>query len=317
MNWRLRDWTSAALGALLLASPALAATPATPGTGGAAPAAPADPRPALWLLADADTRIYLFGTFHILPPGFRWRSPAIEEAIRDSGELVLEVAERDVMNDPTALVRHLMLGKEAPLAWRVSPDRREALDAMIAATGLPAATFDSMQTWAAVMTIAVTQIVRGQGGGEESPLDISRMQGVEEALERDFANAGRPVSGVETAAQQIGFFGALSFADQRGLLEQMIDAHRAGETAADDASELDWVRGDVDSLADSLGREEMPPMLYETLITSRNRAWTDWLIARLDRPGTILFAVGAAHLAGPDSVQTMLAGRGFTARRID
>ena len=56
-----------------------------------------EPRPALWLLADADTTIYLFGTVHILPPGFRWRSPAIDGAIRDADELVLEVDERDMM----------------------------------------------------------------------------------------------------------------------------------------------------------------------------------------------------------------------------
>jgi uncharacterized protein YbaP (TraB family) len=31
----------------------------------------------------------------------------------------------------------------------------------------------------------------------------------------------------------------------------------------------------------------------------------------------VLFAVGAGHLAGPDSVQKMLAAQGLTARRVD
>jgi uncharacterized protein YbaP (TraB family) len=63
--------------------------------------------------------------------------------------------------------------------------------------------------------------------------------------------------------------------------------------------------------------EQMPPELYEVLITRRNTAWTDWLIARLDRPGTVLFAVGAGHLSGRASVQSMLAARGFSVTRVD
>ena len=50
-----------------------------------AAAARAEPRPALWLLADEDTQIYMFGTIHILPPGFRWRSTALDKAV---GEVV-------------------------------------------------------------------------------------------------------------------------------------------------------------------------------------------------------------------------------------
>jgi len=284
------------------------------------PAAPAEappqpePRPAIWLLQDADTKIYLFGTFHILPPSFRWRSSAIDGVIRDADELVLEVDEREAMADGAAMVGQMMLGKQAPLAWRLSPDRREALDEMLATTGLPAETFDGMKTWAATLTIAVLQMVRQYSGADGGPADISEMPGVEDQLEGVFAGSGRPISGVETATQQLGFFGAVSFAEERQLLEEMVDAHRSGETSVD-ISEIDWVRGDVEAIA--IGRDVMPAGLYDALITRRNRAWTEWLIQRLERPGTVLFAVGAGHMAGPDSVQTMLAARGFTAGRVD
>ncbi|MEC7398433.1 MAG: TraB/GumN family protein, partial [Pseudomonadota bacterium] len=38
---------------------------------------------------------------------------------------------------------------------------------------------------------------------------------------------------------------------------------------------------------------------------------------RLDRPGTVLVAVGAGHFFGPKSVQVMLAERGLAAERLD
>ncbi|HEX8064372.1 MAG TPA: TraB/GumN family protein [Allosphingosinicella sp.] len=49
----------------------------------------------------------------------------------------------------------------------------------------------------------------------------------------------------------------------------------------------------------------------------RNAAWTQWLEERLKKPGTLLFAVGAGHLAGRESVQAMLAKRGLSVKRID
>ncbi len=53
------------------------------------------------------------------------------------------------------------------------------------------------------------------------------------------------------------------------------------------------------------------------LVRRRNAAWTLWLEERLKKPGTLLFAVGAGHLAGRESVQAMLAKRGLQVKRID
>jgi hypothetical protein len=60
----------------------------------------------------------------------------------------------------------------------------------------------------------------------------------------------------------------------------------------------------------------MPQPIYERVYAARNRAWADWLERRLDQPGTVLFAVGAGHLAGRDSVQELLERRGLAARRV-
>jgi hypothetical protein len=71
----------------------------------------------------------------------------------------------------------------------------------------------------------------------------------------------------------------------------------------------------ISKLRESRSRNRNSPPT--TLRTNRNRDWTAWLIERLEKPGTVLFAVGAGHLAGPESVQQMLATRGLEAQRID
>lgn len=292
-----------------------AATPAPTPVRPRTPRPQPEPNPAIWLLQDEDTKIYLFGTVHILPPGFRWRSAAVGNVIQEADELVLEVGDREMMDDPTAFFDAMQLGKVAPLAWRVSPERREPLQRMLDEIGFPSIAVDSMHSWAAALMIMAMAAMQGYVGEDGEFPDPGEMPGVEDGLEAEFRALNRPISGVETVAQQMGFFSGLSFAQQRELLEAMIDDYARASAAREDRDLLNaWVRGDPDGVV--ISNADMPGALYDVLLPRRNRAWTDWLIARLDRPGTILFAVGAGHLAGPDSVQTMLAGRGYTVTRI-
>ena len=205
----------------------------------------------------------------------------------------------------------MMLAKQEPILARVSPERRQALREMIESLGMSVEPFDGMQTWAAAMTIAVAGLVQALAGPDGSPADVT---GVEDALREDFGRSGRPISGVETGPQQLGFLSALSLPTQREMLEQMVDSYREGDPDLTQPNEDGWLRGDVSEIAAEM--QEMPPELFEALLTRRNTAWTAWLIDRLERPGTLLFAVGAGHLAGRDSVQSMLEARGFTVRRI-
>jgi len=64
-----------------------------------------------------------------------------------------------------------------------------------------------------------------------------------------------------------------------------------------------------DSLKDS-------PEVAKVLLVDRNKRWAQWIKDRMAKPGTVFVAVGAGHLAGPDSVQAQLARLGVKARRV-
>lgn len=306
-----------ALAALLFAPlPAAAVPAATASVEAGAPAGerPALPRPAIWLLADDDTRIYLFGTIHMLPPGLKWRSVALDRVVAAADELVLEVAEDPNDADFLEMAPFVMLPKPVPILSRVTPDRRKPLSELIAAAGMPVEMFDGMQTWAAATTIAVGALAQQYAGKGAS---AEMLTGVEEALRADFVARRRPISGVETGPQQLGFLAGTSPRTQRRMLEEMVDDYRriARDGAPDGSGDDDWLYGDAERVGAEM--EQMPAEMFDVLITRRNRTWTDWLIERLERPGTVLFAVGAGHLAGRDSVQSMLEARGFRVIRHD
>jgi uncharacterized protein YbaP (TraB family) len=272
-------------------------------------AAPATARVALWQIDDGDTRIWLLGTIHALPGKVKWHSPAIDKAIGSANELVLETV---VDHDPaktTALIQSLGLAPGLPpLADRIAASKRPGLAAMIAETKVPPAVFDRLKTWAAAFLL-VGLTVREVGASNES--------GVETELAQTFTASKRPISGLETAAQQLGFFNTLSEEEQRRFLEDTVDTSK--DAKSDFKAMLRaWRRGDDEAIAKTFATEdEISPVLRDVLIRRRNAVWADWLAKRLEKPGQLLVAVGAGHLAGPDSVQRQLAARGIKVTRID
>ena len=71
---------------LLVAAALAAATPAAH----RAAEAPADANPAIFVVRDADTTIYIFGTFHALDGQSDWFNDQVKDAFEQSNELVLE-----------------------------------------------------------------------------------------------------------------------------------------------------------------------------------------------------------------------------------
>ena len=304
------------LGALWLAAPLQAApAPASaPRTSTAVAQPRGEPRPAIWLLSDADTRIYLFGTVHVLHPELRWRSAAFNRIVREAQELVLELSDREMAGASVDAFAMMRMSKSVPVLQRVSADRREGLARMMRELQIPEGSLDNLETWAVAVILGVSQMAREYAGGEGSASQAAESAGgVEETLTREFRANGRPISGVETAMDQIGAFRGTPLRVQQAMLDEAVDAYISGEQAGD-PDETDWISGNLDGIAAEM--DTLPPELYETLITRRNRNFANWLAQRLNRPGTVLFAIGAGHLAGRVSVQSMLESQGLRVQRI-
>ena len=78
-----------------------------------------------------------------------------------------------------------------------------------------------------------------------------------------------------------------------------------------------WASGNQAAIARAFAEDEdLTPHLRDVLLRQRNANWTRWLKSRLDTPGTVFVAVGAGHLAGPMSVQSMLAAEGVDVQRL-
>jgi len=264
----------------------------------------------MWSVSDADTTVYLFGTIHLLPDKYHWRTARFDQAIAGSNELVVEtiIDEKNPMALFSILSRLAISPGLPPIDQRVPPEKRGALAAAIKKSGIPVAAFDRMETWAAAFMLL---------GNQFKDLGLKGDQGVENVLRGSFTAQGKPIGELETNAEQLGFFDTLSEPAQRQLLEGAIEA--PGDTGKEFQGMLaSWVKGDVSAIARTFNRDlSASPELMNALIKRRNANWSGWIERRLaTTPGSVMIAVGAGHLAGPDSVIALLQHRGYRVRRV-
>lgn len=299
------------LSAIAACAIAFAGPPAIAQT--SAPAAPApaaalpDADPALWVVRDDDTTIYLFGTFHLLD-GRPWFNDEVRTAFDASNELVLEAIIPENMAEMAPLIqRYAVYPEGQTLSQRLTPEQNAALGRVLTEAGVPAAAFDRMEPWFVSMTL---------GALAAQKLGIGPNNGPEGALSRAARERNIPIGELEGVTWQLQLFDRMPEAQQIAQLNEAVenfdqlDEELTPMLAA-------WSTGNVDELVRILSTQsDNDPELHRLLFTERNATWAGWIQERMARPGTVFLAVGAGHLAGGDSVQAVLATRGLHAERV-
>lgn len=261
----------------LVAAALAGATPAN------APAISPAAEPAMFVVRDADTTIYIFGTFHALDGQGNWFADHVRNAFQQSNELVLETL---VPERPT-----------------------QAL--------LPSPGFKPPSVTASASFLATTRMAINAGKAQGMQVG----NGADLVLRHIAEAEGKPVEGLETLQSQLDMFNRMPSAPaapapragdpvdtkpMEGLSKAMADMQAA------------WKRGDQSVFVNLLSQLRAgSPDTYRMLFTERNARWADWIKARMQTPGTVFVAVGAGHLAGPDSVLVRLAERGVPSQRVN
>lgn len=272
----------------------------------AAPNVPA--RVALWEISNpAGVHGWIVGTVHALPPGTRWRRPAIDAALAQADRLVLEIGQPlDSTVAGEALGRLAFTEGLPPPSQRIHPQFRADLAKVYRQLSLNDAQFKDQESWAVALQIAAI-------GGIRNGMDPD--SGVEPELRK--AIGRRPVEGLETLDGQFGVFDGLPARAQTVLLEQV--AVEAADNTEDDRDMMAlWLRGDELGIArESSTGFLADPVIRDALLTGRNRRWADEIDTMLKAGARPFIAVGAAHVAGADGLPRMLKARGWTVKRVD
>jgi uncharacterized protein len=299
---------TALLGTTLLLS-TFGVGPVAPALAAQAPAAPAptvDVDPALWVVKDADTTIYLFGTVHILKPGMGWFDEAVKTAFDKSDRLVLEMVQPDAAATQQLFAKYGIDQSGKPLTSKMTEDEKAVYTKAMEKVGLPVAAFEPLDPWAAAVTM---QVVGLQKGG----YDVN--SGVETQLTAAANAAKKPISGVETMESQLAIFDGLSQETQIKFLVEGAKVVDQMNATMDNMVTL-WAKPDPEGLAQLMNDGMTDPKLYAALLTNRNANWAAWINEQMKKPGTTFMAVGAGHLSGATSVPNLLTAYGIETQRV-
>lgn len=262
----------------LLAAAALAAATPAP-TFASAPS-----EPAIFMVHDADTTIYLFGTFHALDGDPHWFNTGVRSAFEQSNELVLETL---LPEGPDAAQQ---------LSKAASP-----------ASVTPSASF-----------LATTRMAISAGQMQGMQFN----NGADVVLRHVAEAEGKSVEGLETLQFQLNMFNHLrttAASPEPALKPGEPVGDQPMENLSRSMADMQsaWKRGDQTVFVRMLDElRSGSPDTYRMMFSDRNARWADWIAARLQTPGTVFVAVGAGHLAGKDSVLVRLAEKGIESQRV-
>ena len=266
---------------VLIAAALAAASPLAEAPAGAA-AAP-EIQPALFAVSDADTTVYIFGTFHALDGQTDWFKSRVRGAFESSNELILETLVPEGPGEPRLSAMRPYRGAITPSASFLATTRM-AIDA-----------------------------------GRSQGMQVGN--GADMILRHAAETEGKQVEGLETLESQLAMFTRMPAAATREPRPGEPIAEAAPMDSLSKAMaemQTAWKQGDQSVFVRMLNQlNQSSPDTYRMMFTERNARWADWIRARLQTPGTVFVAVGAGHLAGKDSLLVQLAERGIPSQRIN
>jgi uncharacterized protein YbaP (TraB family) len=270
-------------------------------------ALPAQAEPAMWVIRDKESTIYLIGTLHLLRHDTDWNSAKVKKTVNESTELWLEIADLDDQAAMMQLVMKYGMDREKPLSSKLTPAQKEKLAKVAGTYGVVVAGLEPMKPWVAAMLLTVLPL---QKAGYDPNSGVDRL------LLAQAKKEGDKICGLETMEQQVRVLADLPESEQVAFLEATLDEVEKGLNVLDKLAKA-WIDGDTETigrvLVDDFKKEA--PAVYEKLLVQRNIAWSEKIAEMLKGSGVKQIAVGAAHLAGPDSVQAQLAKRGIKVER--
>lgn len=266
--------------------------------------------PALWLITDDDSEVWLFGTFHILPPSLDWQTDELTDLVSRLDTMYLEVDARSPESQARMQALIPQLGMNASgvtLSSQLDAESLDLLNQILPTMGAPLAAFEPMRPWLAQLFLAVTKM---------QMLGLDPNAGVEMSLMSLIEGQGVEMGYFETVDEQLSFFADIP--DEviaSGFAEGLRQLEKMPETLDDMI--IAWATGDVGAIDQLVNAEtrELTPEVYEAIIVQRNLNWIPEIENILEGEGVVMVAVGAGHMPGENGVIELLRARGYTVTR--
>ena len=263
----------------------------------------------LWQVQGSKGTVYLAGSFHLLTEDVYPLDSIFVALFEESDMLVLEIP-ADSLQSPAAQRYMLQKGlyqDGGTLADAVPESLYVATSEFLSGVGVPIAMFQKARPWFMAMTLSVLQMqklgFRAENGLDFYFADLAR-------------KAGKPITGLETVAEQLAIFAGMPDSLQAAFLQETLGEIGTMETSIKELLAA-WKQGDAEKIAamlfDSMAEF---PALQKRLLRDRNERWVEKIIPMLEQGKRAYIVVGAGHLAGEFGLPSLLRQKGYRVTQL-
>ena len=245
---------------------------------------------------------YVFGTIHLMCAADLKLSDNVQKAVGNSQQVALELD----MDSPTMAeeMRGLLLlpAGQTVQGCMTKEEYAAVSDYYTNELKMPFARMGTIKPLVLASFLYPKMLGCPTGSYETSLVEVAKAKNME-------------VIGLETPADQLGLFDKIPCENQTRILYDMVTNRAQTRQQLIDLLTL-YQAQDVEglrekSLASKFGMKE-----YETqLLTDRNKRWVPLMAREAARKPTF-FAVGAAHLGGPNGVLALLRQQGYQVKPV-
>lgn len=257
----------------------------------------------LWEITGEDLAgpSYLFGTIHIMPRDSFFLPEGVEESLNQSDRLVLEMVLDMAAISQSAM--GIMMSPQRNLSHLLEEEDYHYLQSVIR---------DSLRT-----PIPFFHLIKPIFLAQQLSASYC-LEGIPESYElfftEKFKELKKPVSGLETAAEQLAFFNNVP--EEKQVEELMETARSLGSICQmyDQMFHL-YRKQDLQALMRLIHEDQSLEDIKDDILDGRNRNWVSTL-ETLMQEDKLFIAVGAAHLPGHSGVIQLLKERGYEVRPV-
>lgn len=261
-----------------------------------------------WEVAGRYNTVYLLGSVHVLHADDAALPAVADAAYADAEHLVEELdlftATAELFS-PDALALQ-MLPEGRTLQQVLGPTLHERLVGVAQPLGMDTDFLARMQPWYVATMIAQMRAARA-GFAAES--------GVDYQLAMRARRDGKPITGLETAIDQLKVLASMTLEEQG----QFLDATLGETETVDELRRITqaWRNGDLAQLEELLNQGvQESPEFFHRLVVDRNLNWLPQIEQMLAHPtDDFLVVTGAAHMVGDQGLVELLRRKGFVIKR--
>ncbi len=265
--------------------------------------------PAIWVVKDHDSELFLFGTVHLLPSDLDWQKKDMTDAFDKSGTVFFEIDTGPAAQLQASILTQQLgfLESGQKLSDKLDGYQIKLLEAAANNGGLPRETLDTMRPWLASEFLTVAAATNA---------GLSPELSADEALKSRAARLRKNVIYLDTVEHQVR-----ASADQPEFVQKimLVDSLEGFNGAGRNLSRIAeaWSVGQTDFLTRTTAAAlaATSTELYNALLKERNIEWASVFTRFMEGNETGFAAVGTAHLLGDHSVQNLLRDQGYTVSR--